>query len=230
MTSCVQRKGVVSSQPTARPNFRRLGATFRPKSIATTTRRPVACARRRWRNLSDFAVGFSRQPLPKGNRFAIVTNADGPGIMATDATTRHGLDLTTLRPETIESLKAKLPPTANFHNPVGVIGGGVIPFLTPHSTIDTAVLTEADGLLQTVGELVASEISTAEDARAGFRKITNGVKQRASGTRPLGVEANQVTPHGVKAAFHVIQFSVRGKGDGAHAADVRIVLMSSRFP
>ena len=61
----------------------------------------------------DFAVGFSRQPLPKGNRFAIVTNAGGPGIMAIDAAIRHGFDLIILRPETIESNKAKLPPTAN---------------------------------------------------------------------------------------------------------------------
>jgi hypothetical protein len=64
--------------------------------------------------ISDFAVGFSRQPLPKGNRFAIVTNAGGPGIMATDAAIRHGLELAKLRPETLESLKAKLPPTANL--------------------------------------------------------------------------------------------------------------------
>ena len=62
----------------------------------------------------DFAVGFSRQPLPKGNRFAIVTNADGSGIMATDAAIRCGLELAKLRPETLESLKAKLPPTANL--------------------------------------------------------------------------------------------------------------------
>ncbi len=70
----------------------------------------------------DFAVGFSRQPLPKGNRFAIVTDAGGPGIMATDAAIRYGLELAILRPETLESLKAKLPPTANLFNPID--GGG----------------------------------------------------------------------------------------------------------
>lgn len=61
----------------------------------------------------DFAVGFSRQPLPTGNRFASLTNASGPGIRATDATARRGLDLTTLRPETVESVTAKCSPTAN---------------------------------------------------------------------------------------------------------------------
>ena len=64
--------------------------------------------------LTDFAVGFSRQPLPKGRNFALVTNAGVPGIRATDATTRCGLDLISLRPEINESLKAKLLPTATI--------------------------------------------------------------------------------------------------------------------
>jgi hypothetical protein len=185
---------------------------------------------RRWKNFSDFAVGFSRQPLPRGNRFAIVTNAVGPGIMATDATIRHGLELTTLRPETIESVKAKLPPTANFHNPADVIAGRVIPLLTPQCTVDTQVLIEANGLLQKARKLVALDISTAEDAGAGFRKITNGVKQRALGARLLGVEANQKKPHRAEVIFGVNPSFVHGKGDGAQTADVCIVLTSSRFP
>jgi acetyltransferase len=52
--------------------------------------------------------------LPKGKRFAVVTNAGRPGIKATDAAARRGLRLVTLRPETNGSVKAKLPPTANI--------------------------------------------------------------------------------------------------------------------
>ncbi len=72
--------------------------------------------------LFDYAVAFSQQPLPKGNRVAIVTNAGGPGIMATDAAIRHGLTLAELKPETVAQLQKDLPSTANFHNPVDVIG------------------------------------------------------------------------------------------------------------
>ena len=72
--------------------------------------------------LFDYAVAFSQQPLPKGNRVAIVTNAGGPGIMATDAAIRHGLDLAQLAPETVKQLAHDLPPTANVNNPVDVIG------------------------------------------------------------------------------------------------------------
>jgi len=72
--------------------------------------------------LFDFAIAFATQPTPKGNRVAIVTNAGGPGIMATDAVVRHGLKLAELSEETKEKLKACLPPTANINNPVDVIG------------------------------------------------------------------------------------------------------------
>ena len=72
--------------------------------------------------LFHYAMAFSRQPLPKGNRIAIVTNAGGPGIMATDAAVRHGLGLATFSAKTEATLKKCLPPTANIHNPVDVIG------------------------------------------------------------------------------------------------------------
>ncbi len=72
--------------------------------------------------LFDYAIAFSRQPLPKGNRIAIVTNAGGPGIMATDAAIRHGLTLAPLEENTKAELRKVLPSTANFNNPVDVIG------------------------------------------------------------------------------------------------------------
>ncbi|MGI6302107.1 MAG: hypothetical protein ACOX52_13785 [Verrucomicrobiota bacterium] len=40
--------------------------------------------------LFDYAALYCTQPLPKGNRVGIITNAGGPGIMATDAAIRHG--------------------------------------------------------------------------------------------------------------------------------------------
>jgi hypothetical protein len=70
--------------------------------------------RQRTDNLSDFAVGFSRQPLPKGTHFVIVTNADGAGVNATDATNRANLDPTILRPELVEVHPAKCSPTATI--------------------------------------------------------------------------------------------------------------------
>ncbi len=72
--------------------------------------------------LFDYAKVFASQPLPKGNKVAIVTNAGGPGIMATDVCIRHGVRLTQFKEETTKKLRASLPPTANISNPVDVIG------------------------------------------------------------------------------------------------------------
>ncbi|MDD5205344.1 MAG: acetate--CoA ligase family protein, partial [Desulfobacterales bacterium] len=74
------------------------------------------------RELFNYALAFSTQPLPKGNRVAIVTNSGGPGIMATDTLIRPGIKLADFTEETRKKLKENLPPTASIHNPVDVIG------------------------------------------------------------------------------------------------------------
>ncbi len=70
----------------------------------------------------DQALIFAYQPLIDGNRIAIVTNAGGPGILATDAIERAGLELARFETSTIQALQAKLPATANVLNPIDVIG------------------------------------------------------------------------------------------------------------
>ncbi len=72
--------------------------------------------------LFDYARALALQPIPRGRRVAIVTNAGGPGIMATDASVRHGLEIAPLDPKTQEHLRAHLPPTASVQNPIDLIG------------------------------------------------------------------------------------------------------------
>ncbi len=70
----------------------------------------------------DYAQAFASQPLPKGTRVAVITNAGGPGIMAADAIERQGLTFATLTDETVEKLAGFLPAAANVHNPIDVLG------------------------------------------------------------------------------------------------------------
>ena len=72
--------------------------------------------------LFNYALAFAKQPVPKGSCIAIVTNAGGPGIMATDAAIRHNLEIATFSEKTRQRLKKELPPTASIRNPVDVIG------------------------------------------------------------------------------------------------------------
>jgi acetyl coenzyme A synthetase (ADP forming)-like protein len=71
--------------------------------------------------LFDLAMAFSNQPLPQGNRVAIVTNAGGPGIIIADTCEANGLTVTALAPETEQTLRSRLPEEASVRNPVDMI-------------------------------------------------------------------------------------------------------------
>src|SRR6185436_18099894 len=72
--------------------------------------------------LFDCAELLARQKLPRGPRLAIVTNAGGPGVMATDALIAGGGRLARLRDGTIGRLGAMLPSSWSHGNPVDVLG------------------------------------------------------------------------------------------------------------
>jgi acetyl coenzyme A synthetase (ADP forming)-like protein len=71
--------------------------------------------------LFDVAMLLSTQPVPKGPRMAILTNAGGPGIMATDACESRGLKVPTLTEATRAALREFLPAAASVGNPVDMI-------------------------------------------------------------------------------------------------------------
>ncbi|NLY39687.1 MAG: acetate--CoA ligase family protein, partial [Firmicutes bacterium] len=72
--------------------------------------------------LFDLARAFATQPLPAGNRVAIVTNAGGPAIIATDAIEQYGLAMARFTKETLDSLRENLPAEGNIYNPVDILG------------------------------------------------------------------------------------------------------------
>jgi acetyltransferase len=73
-------------------------------------------------DLFDCAETLSRQISPRGNRLAILTNAGGPGVMATDRLLELGGELAELAPETVAKLQEFLPDFASVANPVDVLG------------------------------------------------------------------------------------------------------------
>jgi acetyltransferase len=76
-------------------------------------------------NIADLfymAEVLSKQPSPKGPRLTIVTNAGGPGVLATDALIMGGGELAELTPETMAEYNAVLPATWSHNNPVDIIG------------------------------------------------------------------------------------------------------------
>jgi len=65
---------------------------------------------------------LAKQPRPKGKRLCIVTNAGGPGVLATDALIQGGGELAELSDETMAAFNAFLPAAWSHNNPVDILG------------------------------------------------------------------------------------------------------------
>lgn len=70
----------------------------------------------------DLLVTFSTQPPLLTDRVGIITNAGGPGILASDTAEKHDLLLPSLSPDNLAELKQMLPATASLQNPIDLIG------------------------------------------------------------------------------------------------------------
>lgn len=73
-------------------------------------------------DLFNCAEVLGTQPLPKGPNLAIITNAGGPGVMATDAIIARGSKIAQLSPKTMENLNTILPHFWSHGNPIDILG------------------------------------------------------------------------------------------------------------
>ena len=73
-------------------------------------------------DLFDMAEVFSKQPRPKGPRLSIITNAGGPGVLATDALITGNGELAPISSETMDELNGFLPAPWSHNNPIDVLG------------------------------------------------------------------------------------------------------------
>jgi acetate---CoA ligase (ADP-forming) len=126
--------------------------------------------------LVDVAALLSAQPVPRGRRVAVLTNAGGLGILAADACESLGLELPTPSEETRAALAAVLPAEASTANPVDMLGGAddksfaaVLPLVLADPGIDAAIVL----FVPTVGvdeDAVGAAISAAA-AEAGEKPV-----------------------------------------------------------
>ena len=122
--------------------------------------------------LFDWARTMAWQPLPKGDRVAVLTNAGGPGILAVDALEAAGLKLAPLTDETREFLRPRLPAAGSLANPVDILAGSgpgtyalALDALLSDPTVDAALIVQApqDWFLPTSLAEVISEVATAHN-------------------------------------------------------------------
>lgn len=135
----------------------------------------------------SLAIGY--QPALKGDCIAIITNAGGPGILATDALERAGLNLARFDNRTQQELVQYLPDAASAANPVDVLGDalsdryrfaleavindpnvdGLLVLLTPQA------MTEIDSTAEVVGEISQKTDKPVLGSFMGEKQVKSGV-------------------------------------------------------
>ncbi len=113
-------------------------------------------------DLFYMAEVLAKQPSPKGPRLTILTNAGGPGVLATDALIQGGGELAEISPDTMEAFNQVLPPVWSHNNPIDIIGDasperyaksveiaakdpasdGLLVIMTPQAMTDPTIIAE----------------------------------------------------------------------------------------
>jgi len=116
--------------------------------------------------LIDAAALLSTQPLPRGRRVAILTNAGGLGILCSDACEAAGLELSELSAETTSRLAKVLPAEASLANPVDMLGSATaasyeatLPVVLEDPAVDSVIVL-----------FVPPATAGAEDVAAGLAR------------------------------------------------------------
>ena len=153
----------------------------------------------------DLAAGLESQPLPRGGRVAIVTNAGGPGILCADACEADGLSVPQLSQSTRSALAEFLPPAASLTNPVDMIASA------PPEHFRRAVETvlAAEEVDSVIVIFVPIGVATTEDvARAIGDGVAAGRHQKpvlacmmaAEATPPISTPTGKIPVYGFPEA------------------------------
>jgi acetyl coenzyme A synthetase (ADP forming)-like protein len=119
--------------------------------------------------LFDVAALIANQPIPRGRRVAILTNAGGPGILAADTCEARGLQLPALGDDTVAALRRLLPPTAAVGNPVDMIASAT----AAHYEGALTALLDDDRIDGVLVIFIPPLVTTAEDAAGAIQRAAN---------------------------------------------------------
>jgi acetyltransferase len=138
------------------------------------------------------AAAFAGQPLPAGNRVAILTNAGGPAIMATDACVNLGLEVGELSEATRRALRGVLVPEASVHNPVDMVAAAAgkdyaaaLEILKSDPEIDGLIVLFVSPIMINALEVARAIIAAARGARQPILTCFMGKAEGRQGVEDL---------------------------------------------
>ena len=169
--------------------------------------------------LIDVATLLSTQPLPRGRRVAVLTNAGGLGILCADACEAAGLELPQLSEETIRAVAPLLPDEASLANPVDMLGSAtedsyeaVLPLLLVDPGIDAAIALFVPAVSATA-EAVAAVVAQAGSTASQGKPLLAVVMSAEGIPAPLREKRRGA------AAFAYPESAARALGRAAERAD-----------
>jgi acetyl coenzyme A synthetase (ADP forming)-like protein len=168
--------------------------------------------------LVDVAALLSTQPLPRGRRVAVVTNAGGLGILCADACEAAGLELPELAPATRAALAELLPQEASFGNPVDLLGSATAATYEnalPHLLADPGV----DAL---IALFVPPAVAGADEVAAAIGRAVGVACEKP--VLAVVISAEGIPPalrdeHSVVAPFLYPESAARALGVAAERAE-----------
>ena len=121
--------------------------------------------------LFDVASLLANQPLPRGNRVGIITNAGGPAILCADACEARGLDVSILSQESQNALHKFLKPGASATNPVDMIASAsaedyrqAVEILSKDENIDALIVIFIPPLVTRAADVASSIVKTVQQS------------------------------------------------------------------
>jgi acetyl coenzyme A synthetase (ADP forming)-like protein len=136
----------------------------------------------------DVAALLAHQPMPRGPRVAILTNAGGAGILAADSAESRGLQVVRLSDTTVAELRAFLPPAASVSNPIDMLASAsaadyerALKIVLKDEQVDSVLVIFVPPLV-TEAHLVATSVQAA--ARQASGKTVVATFMRSAGTPP----------------------------------------------
>ena len=175
----------------------------------------------RLEELFDVAALLSHQPIPRGARVAILTNAGGPGILAADACEANGLELPPLSDATRAELRAFLPAAASVGNPVDMLASApadhyrrALAAILRDESVDSVIAIFIPPLV-TEPDAVAAAIAAAASGaagQAGARRVHAG--RRCAGGAQSGalLQLPGIGGTGTRAGDHLWALARQARG------------------
>ena len=165
----------------------------------------------------DCAELLARNKIPKGARLAIVTNAGGPGVMATDALIASKGKLAKLSDETIQILNENLPPQWSHANPVDVLGDArskrimkAVKIVLDDKSVDAVLviltpqaMTNADQTAKALGEISANTKKPILASWLGGKNMSTGVRI----LNDFGIPNYKTPEQAVRAFMTLVEYS-----------------------